>query len=108
MQLNYHWPCCGGMESSVTGGTVTSGEWHCVQWQFDGSGGSATRPAVNIAKVWLDGTQVIDLAPDAGKNWYFAPWNTMDFGFNHYQTSANTVDAYLDDFAIDGEMIPCE
>jgi hypothetical protein len=89
------------MESSVQGGNVTAGAWHCVQWQIDASG----RPPADTARVWLDGTEVLQV--DAGKGWDFAPWNTFDFGFNHFQTLGNPVDVYLDDFALDNAPIPC-
>jgi hypothetical protein len=97
MQLNYH-----PGDISVDDGTMTAGVWHCVQWQFDGSG---TAPA-DVAKVWVDGVVAIDVP--ASKGWSFAtPWNTFSFGFTHFQTLANPVEVFLDDFALDGSMIAC-
>jgi hypothetical protein len=44
----------------------------------------------------------------ATEGWDFAtPWTSFDFGFTHYQTLANGVEVFLDDFALDGAMIPC-
>ena len=101
LQLNYH-PPAPLTEQSVQGGNITAGAWHCLQWQYDGSG---TSPA-DVAHVWIDGTDVVDVAKSKG--WWFAtPWNTFDFGFTHFQALANGVDVYLDDFALDGAMIPC-
>jgi hypothetical protein len=31
----------------------------------------------------------------------------MQFGFTHYQTLANAIDVYLDDFAVNTAMVPC-
>ncbi len=101
LQLNYH-PPAPLPEQSVQGGTITAGAWHCIQWQYDGSG----NPSNDAAHVWIDGTDVVDVAKSNG--WDFAtPWNTFDFGFNHYQVLTNGIDVYLDDFALDGAMIPC-
>jgi hypothetical protein len=98
--LNYH-PVAGGEQNAV-GGTVSAGAWHCLQWQFDGSGS----PPKDEARIWIDGTKVLDVAATQG--WHFAtPWDTFDFGFNHYQTLAAGVDVYLDDFALDSAMIAC-
>jgi hypothetical protein len=102
MQINYH-PPLPLTEKSMQGGTMMStGAWHCVQWEYDGSG---TSPA-DDAKLWVDGTLAVEAKPSDG--WNFAtPWSAFDFGFTHYQTLADGVDVYLDDFALDGSMIPC-
>jgi hypothetical protein len=101
MQLNYH-PPPPLLEQSVQGGMITAGAWHCVQWQYDGSG----NPVADVGMVWVDGTQAVNVAKSKG--WNFAtPWDTMDFGFTHYQALPNGVDVYLDDFALDGAMVPC-
>lgn len=101
MQLNYH-PVLPLPEQSVQGGTMTAGTWHCLQWEYDGSGS----PPANAGKVWVDGTLAVNVLQSQG--WNFAtPWSTFDFGFNHYQALANGVDVYLDEFALDGAMIPC-
>ncbi len=100
-QLNYH-PPLPLAEQSVQNGSITAGAWHCLQWQYDGSGAA---PA-DVAHVWIDGTDVVDVAKSKG--WWFAtPWDTFDFGFTHFQALANGVDVYLDDFALDGAMIAC-
>lgn len=102
LQLNYH-PQVPAVEQSVQGGVMTAGQWHCIQWQYDGSG----NPPKNEARVWVDGTLAVStLTPP--KSWDFAkPWTTMDFGFTHYQVLSNPIDIYLDDFALDNAMIPC-
>lgn len=101
LQLNYH-PPAPATEQSVQGGTITAGQWHCVQWQYDGSG----TPPHDVAKVWIDGTLAVGVA--ATKGWMLAtPWTSMDFGFTHYQTLTNPVDVYLDDFVLGGSMIAC-
>lgn len=101
LQLNYH-PPLPATEQSVRGGNITAGQWHCIQWQYDGGGS----PPANIAKVWIDGTLAVDVP--VSKGWEFpTPWNNFQFGFTHYQTLANTVEVFLDDFALDGKMIPC-
>jgi hypothetical protein len=100
-QLNWH-PVAPATEQSVQGGTQSPGTWHCIQWQYDGSG---VTPA-NHAKVWDNGTLAFEVL--ATKAWDFAtPWSSFDFGFTHYQTLANPVDIYLDDFALNDTMIPC-
>lgn len=101
MQLNYH-PPPPLTEQSVQGGTITAGGWHCIQWQYDGSGS----PAADQGKVWVDGTLAVDVP--SSKGWNFAtPWDSFDFGFTHYQTLTNPVDVYLDEFALDGSMVSC-
>ncbi len=101
MQLNYH-PPAPLTEQSVQGGAITAGAWHCVQWEYDGSGA----PPNDVGKVWVDGTLAVNVMKTEG--WNFAtPWNTFDFGFTHYEILANSVDVYLDDFALDGAMVPC-
>ena len=101
MQLNYH-PVAPATEQSMQGGTMTTGVWHCVQWQYDGAG----TPPANTAKVWVDGAVAVDVP--ATKGWEFAtPWTSMDFGFTHYQTLAAGVDVYLDDFAVNDTMVAC-
>ena len=101
LQLNYH-PPAPATEQSVQGGAITAGQWHCVQWQYDGSG----TPPHDAAKVWVDGTLAVNVA--ATKGWSLAtPWSSFDFGFTHYQTLANPVDVYLDDFVLGSSMIAC-
>jgi hypothetical protein len=101
MQLNYH-PPAPKTEQSVQGGTMTDGKWHCVQWQYDGSG----TPPADAAKVLVDGAPAVDVPQT--KLWDFAtPWSSFDFGFTHYQTLANAVDVYLDDFALNDAMVAC-
>jgi len=102
MQINYH-PPAPLTEKSAQGGMMMSpGAWHCVQWEYDGSG---TTPA-DDAKLWVDGTLAVEAKPSDG--WNFAtPWSAFDFGFTHYQTLADGVDVFLDDFALAGTMVPC-
>jgi hypothetical protein len=101
LQLNYH-PPAPGTEQSVQGGMITAGTWHCIQWQYNGSG----TPVADDAKVWVDGTLAVEAMQSKG--WSFAtPWTSFDFGFTHYQTLANGVDVYLDDFGLNETMIPC-
>ena len=101
LQLNYH-PPPPATEQSVVGGMVTTGAWHCIQWQYDGAG----TPAADLANVWIDGAEAVGV--DAGKGWKFAtPWTLFDFGFTHYQTLTNPVDVFLDDFALGPTKIDC-
>ena len=70
--------------------------------------GSSRRstPVADVAKVWVDGAVVVDVAQTVG--WEFAtPWTSFNFGFTHFQTLPADADVYLDDFALDGAMIPC-
>ncbi len=56
--------------------------------------------------MWVDGTVAVNVP--ASQGWDFAtPWNSFELGFTHYQTLANGVDVYLDEFALDGAMVPC-
>jgi hypothetical protein len=101
MQLNYH-PPLPLTEQSVQGGMITAGAWHCVQWQYDGSG----TPVADDGRVWVDGTLALNV-PNT-KGWNFAtPWSSFDFGFTHYEILANGVDVYLDELAVANTMIPC-
>jgi hypothetical protein len=100
LQLNYHPPQ--GSEQSVVSGTMTAGVWHCVQWQYDGSG----TPPADTANVWIDGTLAVNVP--VTKGWFFPEaWNSFDFGLTHYQVLANPVEIFLDDFALDAQMVPC-
>jgi hypothetical protein len=101
MQLNYH-PPPPLTEQSVDNGNITAGAWHCVQWQYDGSG----NPPADNGNVWVDGSLALNSPKSKGWN-YATPWTAMDFGFTHYQTTTNDIDLYLDDVAVDGAMVPC-
>jgi hypothetical protein len=97
-QLNYH----PGDISKHAGTTPTAGMWHCVQWQYDGSGS----PPADTAKMWIDGNPVVDVPASTG--WKMAtPWTSMELGLTHFQTTTNPVEFFLDDFAVDGAMIAC-
>ncbi len=99
--LNYH-PAAPATEQSATGGKPVGGKWLCTQWQYDGSGAAPK----NEGKIWIDGALVVDALP--AKGWNFAvPWSAFEFGFTHYQTTTKPIDMYLDDFALNGSMIPC-
>ena len=85
----------------ITGGVMTAGAWHCLQWQFDAS---ASAPA-NAVNIWLDGTLVVSLP--VAKGWTFpSPWNSFDLGFSTLKLT-NSVEVFLDDFALDGQRVPC-
>jgi len=101
MQLNYH-PAT-TPEQSVQGiGQMAAGAWHCLQWQYDGSG----TPPANAATVWLDSAVAVSVPQTKG--WEFAtPWNAFNFGFMHYQTITTATDVYLDDLVIGDAMIAC-
>lgn len=118
MQLNYHFPNETPAEQAVVGGNITTGAWHCIQWQFNGSKDGGKAKPVDEDRVWLDGTLAVDAVEfedGGGKKWPSAePWKLFDFGFNHYQVldgGANqpnyNVDVYLDDFAMSNAMVPC-
>lgn len=99
LQLNYS-----PTDKSVDMGTMTSGKWHCLQWEYDGSGS----PVADIAKIWIDKGTTPALTVPKSEGWKFAtPWRNLSFGFTHYQNLKNPVEIYLDDFALDGKMIPC-
>jgi hypothetical protein len=98
--LNYFPPK--HFELAIFGGTVTGNAWHCLQWQFDGSGDAAA----NEAHVWLDGQLIITATQS--KLWAAAtPWKTFSFGFGVLQPEANSIDVSLDTFALGDKMIPC-
>jgi hypothetical protein len=104
IQLNYQPPAGSGFpfEQALHGGLLTTDAWHCIQWQFDGSGA----PPAHSANIWLDGSLVVELPPADG--WVFAtPWSLFGFGFTHLQTVPNGIDYYMDDFALSDAMIPC-
>lgn len=103
LQLNYHFPGSSN-EQSVQGGAVTTDAWHCVQWEYLASG--PADGGENQARVWLDGTKVIDVA--TSKGWDLSrPWNNFDVGFTHYQQLANGVDVFIDDFALADHALTC-
>lgn len=118
LQLNYQYPpvpkyADGGSlrysdggayptESSQQGGAMTTGTWHCLQWEYNGSPN-------NMGNVWIDGTPAITVNnPTPVENWVISQgYTSFDFGFNHYQQLSNGIDVYLDNFALDSAMIPC-
>lgn len=99
--LNYH--SATSAEQSVAAGKPVGGKWLCMQWEYNGSGATP----VDEGKILIDGVVVVD-AKDQTPNWDFAtPWTNFDFGFQHYQAITNSMDVYLDDFALDSKEIPC-
>jgi hypothetical protein len=108
--LNYS-PGDYGPGSSSDAGPVIAGAWHCLQWQYDGSGS----PADDIANVWIDGFLQVHTDPtikfgsgDAATPLKMASdWTQLTFGFTHYQTTHIPQDVYFDDFAIDNKAVPC-
>ena len=110
LSLNYS-PGDYGPGASKDAGPVTLGTWHCLQWQYDGSG---TTPD-DIANVWFDGFNEVHTDPtltygggnEATSLKMAQDWTGLQFGFTHYQKLGNPVDVYLDDFAIDNKMVPC-
>jgi hypothetical protein len=110
--LNYS-PGDYGPGSTPDAGPVTTGAWHCLQWQYDGSDASPD----DVMNVWFDGLQVVhtDRSMEYSNNnfpvktWLkmASDWNSLTFGFTHYQTMENPVDVYLDDFAVNDAMVPC-
>lgn len=101
LQLNFRPPAPLG-EKVLQGGAMTAGAWHCMQWEYDGSGA----PPADVGRVWMDGALLVDVPASMG--WTFAtPWTAFDLGLMHYEVLAKSVDAYLDDFALDGKAIPC-
>jgi hypothetical protein len=108
LALNYS-PGDYGPGASRDAGPVTTGTWHCLQWQYDGSG---TTPA-DIMNVWFDGFNEVHTDPTltygnpAESLKMASDWTQLVFGFTHYQTTQIPQDVYLDDFAIDDQMVPC-
>jgi hypothetical protein len=106
VMLNYHWT---GKEDALQGAPWKAGAWHCLQWQYDGSG----TPAKNEARVWVDGVLALTINGTTGgashvAGWNMAPpWTSIDLGFTHYQTLTNQVEVWLDDFALDSAMVAC-
>jgi hypothetical protein len=98
--LNYFPP--NHFELASFGGIITPNAWHCLQWQFDGSGD----PPADVAHVWLDGQLVITVTQS--KLWVAAtPWKTFSFGFWVENPEANAIDVSLDTFALSDAMIAC-
>ena len=89
-------------EASAPGGLLTTDTWHCIQWQYDG-------PPNNFGNVWIDGVPAITVNdPTPATNWVLSDaYTSFDFGFTHYQDLPNGVDLYLDNFALDSQMVPC-
>jgi hypothetical protein len=74
LYLNYRPP--GTFERALGDGIITGNAWHCLQWEFDGSGDAST----NQAQIWLDGQLVASTAQ--APLWVAAtPWQTFNLGF---------------------------
>ena len=108
LALNYS-PGDYGPGSAKDAGPVTTGTWHCLQWQYDGAG----QTPADIMNVWFDGFNEVHTDPTLT---YGNPpeslkmasdWTQLTFGFTHYQTTQIPQDVYLDDFAIDDKSVPC-
>ncbi len=84
---------------------MSTGSWHCLQWQYDGSGS----PPNDAARVWLDGVRsvTVDAGYDNGDFKLSDSWASFDVGFTHYQLMPLPVDVYIDDFALGTEMVAC-
>lgn len=102
--LNYHGTAdASAAETSASGGTPKKDAWVCMQWEFDSSGTGAT----DEAKVWADGTLIID-SQTMSENWQLAnPFTTMQLGWVHYPQTTEAIDLYIDDFALNNAQIPC-
>jgi hypothetical protein len=110
LALNYS-PGDDGPSAPKDAGPVVPGTWHCLQWQFDGSGS----PPNDVANIWFDGFLEVHTDPtqkyprgDAQAPLQMAAdWTQLTFGFTHYQTTKIPQDVFLDDFAIDDKVVPC-
>jgi hypothetical protein len=91
----------GHPEQYQLGPTTVAGVWHCLQWQYDGSG----TPPKNEARAWTDGSLVLDAKPNKG--WLFPKWERFEVGFSRNIKPLTATDIYIDDFALDETMIPC-
>ena len=92
---------------------MTTGAWHCLQWQYDGSGA----PPADVMNVWFDG--VLEVHTDTTNKYsntkfptptdlkMAADWTSFIFGYTHYQTTTIPQDVFLDDFALNTTMVPC-
>jgi hypothetical protein len=102
--LNYHGTAdSGSAETSASGGTPVQDKWVCLQWEYDASGSGAT----DEAKVWADGTLIID-SQAKDENWQLAdPFTSMQLGWVHYPQTTEAIDLYIDDFALNNSEIAC-
>lgn len=102
--LNYHGDTTSGTESSQSGGTPVAGAWTCLQWEYNGSGTTNA----SEAKVWADGTLIIDSKAAPVQSWDLAdPFTSFQLGFVHYPNTTEVIDMYIDDFALGSAKIPC-
>jgi len=102
--LNYHGDTTSGAESSAAGGTPVAGAWVCLQWEYNGS----TTTNASEAKVWADGTLIIDSKKAPAQTWDLAtPFTSFQLGFVHYPNTTEVIDLYIDDFALNNARVAC-
>jgi hypothetical protein len=102
--FNYHGYADAGEETSDQGGTPVAGAWVCLQWEYKSSG------TVNQseAKLWADGVLVIDSLAAPVQTWDLAtPFTEMQLGFVHYPNTAEIIDVFIDDFALNNAKVDC-
>lgn len=100
---NYHPGDCYAHERALKPLTA---KWHCVEWQFDGPG--------KTLNIWLDGAAGNVTARGEGcvmganHDWDPpASWQTISFGWSHYQQDLLANDVWIDDIVIDEQRIGC-
>jgi hypothetical protein len=85
-------------------------QWMCLEFEYVGQGESAE------IRVWWDGREHPALhystanRGEKGEVWRIPTYDTLEFGFEHYQPYAQFVsgfDAWLDEIVVDDQRIGC-
>jgi hypothetical protein len=81
------------------------GQWHCTEWYIDHD--------QQAYRFFFDGQEVLDIAIMNGAGNYEetempAAYEQIRLGWNNYQSAPPGFTAWIDDFAIAEERLPCE
>ena len=85
---------------------VPLNKWMCVEWMYDGS--------ANETRFWWNGIEHPSMhttstmsGSKTGAPFILPDFTSQWIGFEAYQSTTETLEAYLDELAIDGERIGC-
>lgn len=104
---NYWTPTADCWKNSKT--RMPLAKWTCIEWLYDGS--------KNEMHYWLDGEELADMAVSqkgdgciqgaGANNWRAPPFSKLSLGWYLAHPSPVTIDAWMDDVAVDTKRIGC-
>lgn len=99
IQYLYNLPddsCCNGSAYDYR----YDGQWHCAEWYVNNT--------TDAYRFFVDGTELTSLAFTGNPNARLANFTSLALGAIYYVPSNGSLNAYLDDLAIDDARIGCQ